>query len=72
MRIGIISDIHGNAVALDVVLAADFQFIGNGQLAQCRTGIICEPDRANIFRVIGHRLEIERALELHHVATRVL
>ena len=57
---------------LDIVLAADFQFVGNGQLAQCRTGIIREPDCADIFRVIGHRLEVERALELHCVATRVL
>ena len=57
---------------LDILRTADLQFVGNGQLAQCGVGIVREPHRSNIFRVIGHRLEVERALELHRVATRVL
>ena len=57
---------------LDVVPVTDPQFLGNGQLAQFGARVIRQPDRPNIFRVIGHRLEVERALELHRVAARVL
>ncbi len=57
---------------LDVVLAADLQLLGDRQLTDGRARLICQPDRADIFGVIGHRLEIERTLELHRVAAGVL
>ena len=51
-------------------LLRTFNLSAIGSLLNGGAGIIRQPDRADIFRVIGHRLEVERALELHHVAAR--
>ena len=53
---------------LDIVLALDGQLSCDRQLAQVRLWIVGEGDRAHVFRVIRDGREIERTLDLHHVA----
>ena len=55
---------------LDVLLAPDAQLLGDRQLAQVRVRIVGETDRAHVFRMVRHGLEVERPLDLDHVARR--
>ncbi len=53
---------------LYVLLASDLQLLGDRQLAQVRLRVVGEPDRAHVFRMVRHGLEVERPLDLNHVA----
>ena len=67
---------HGGAKEkinfLNVVLAVNLQFLGNRQLAYRGVRVIGQPDGAYVFGVIGHCLEVERALQLDRETTRML
>ena len=50
-----------------------FSFCGDRQLAEGRVRVVRERDRARVFRVVGHAMEVQRAtLDLHLEAGRVL
>ena len=55
---------------LDILLAPDLQLLGDRQLAQIRLRVVGEPDGAHVFRMVRHGLEVERPLDLDHVARR--
>ena len=57
---------------LDILLAPDLQLLGDRQLAQVRLRVVGEPDRAHVFRMVRHGLEVERPLDLDHVARGML
>ena len=53
---------------LDILPAPNLQLLGYWQLAQVRLRVVREPDRAHVFRMVRHGQEVERPLDLDHVA----
>ena len=49
-------------------LLLTLSFSAIGSLLKSRLRVVGEPDRAHVFRVVGHGLEVERPLDLNHVA----
>ena len=58
--------------SIDVGRASNFQLLGNRLLAECGSRVVGQPDHAHVFRMVGDAMEVERALELHVEAGRVL